>query len=54
MVRYIDGHGDQCAVEPICKVLPIVPSTHHVPNGDVPPADKKDDNYRHHAPAMVA
>ena len=29
MIRYIDYHRDQFGVEPICKVLPIAPSTYY-------------------------
>jgi transposase InsO family protein len=29
MVRYIDEHKDQFGVEPICKMLPIAPSTYY-------------------------
>jgi putative transposase len=29
MVAYIDGHRDRFGVEPICKVLPIAPSTYY-------------------------
>ena len=29
MIRYIDDHRDQFGVEPICKVLPIAPSTYY-------------------------
>ena len=29
MVRFIDDHREVCGVEPICKVLPIAPSTYH-------------------------
>jgi transposase InsO family protein len=29
MVRYVDGHRDRFGVEPICKVLPIAPSTYY-------------------------
>jgi transposase InsO family protein len=29
MVRYIDEHKDRFGVEPICKVLPIAPSTYY-------------------------
>ena len=29
MVRYIDNHRDRFGVEPICKVLPIAPSTYY-------------------------
>ena len=29
MVSYIDEHRDRFGVEPICKVLPIAPSTYY-------------------------
>lgn len=29
MIAFIDNHRETCGVEPICKVLPIVPSTYH-------------------------
>ena len=29
MVRYIDDHKDQYGVEPICRLLPIAPSTYY-------------------------
>ena len=29
MIAYIDAHRDRFGVEPICKVLPIAPSTYH-------------------------
>jgi len=29
MTAYIDGHRDRFGVEPICRVLPIAPSTDH-------------------------
>jgi hypothetical protein len=29
MTAYIDGHRDRFGVEPICRVLPIAPSTYH-------------------------
>jgi hypothetical protein len=29
MIALIDAHRDVHGVEPICKVLPIAPSTHH-------------------------
>ena len=29
MKAFIDEHRDACGVEPICRVLPIAPSTHH-------------------------
>ena len=29
MTAFIDGHKDQFGVEPICKALPIAPSTYH-------------------------
>ena len=30
MVRFIDDHRDEYGVEPICRVLPIAPSTYHL------------------------
>jgi putative transposase len=29
MIAYIDQHRDRCGVEPICRVLPIAPSTYY-------------------------
>jgi hypothetical protein len=29
MIAFIDDHRDVYGVEPICKVLPIAPSTYH-------------------------
>lgn len=29
MIAFIDDHRDAHGVEPICKVLPIAPSTYH-------------------------
>jgi putative transposase len=29
MIAYIDQHKDRYGVEPICRVLPIAPSTQH-------------------------
>ncbi len=29
MARFIDDHRGEYGVEPICKVLPIAPSTYH-------------------------
>jgi putative transposase len=29
MIAFIDGHKDRFGVEPICRVLPIAPSTYH-------------------------
>jgi putative transposase len=29
MVRYIDSHRERFGIEPICKVLPIAPSTYY-------------------------
>ena len=29
MIAFIDDHGEAHGVEPICKVLPIAPSTYH-------------------------
>jgi len=29
MVDFIDDHRDEYGVEPICRVLPIAPSTYH-------------------------
>jgi putative transposase len=32
MIAFIDGHKDRFEVEPICRVLPIAPSTYHAAN----------------------
>jgi transposase InsO family protein len=32
MIAFIDGHRDRFGVEPICRVLPIAPSTYHAAN----------------------
>jgi len=29
MIAFIDDHREACGVEPICRVLPIAPSTYH-------------------------
>ena len=29
MVAFVDAHGDEYGVEPICNVLPIAPSTYY-------------------------
>ena len=29
MIAFVDDHRDVYGVEPICKVLPIAPSTYH-------------------------
>jgi hypothetical protein len=29
MIAFIDDHREAHGVEPICRVLPIAPSTHH-------------------------
>ena len=29
MTTFIDAHRDECGVEPICKVVPIAPSTYY-------------------------
>src|SRR5690606_38565469 len=29
MIAFIDEHRDACGVEPICRVLPIAPSSYH-------------------------
>jgi hypothetical protein len=29
MIAFIDKHRRACGVEPICRVLPIAPSTYH-------------------------
>jgi putative transposase len=29
MISFVDAHRDEHGVEPICKVLPIAPSTYH-------------------------
>jgi putative transposase len=31
MIAFIDDHREAYGVEPICKVLPIAPSTYHAP-----------------------
>jgi hypothetical protein len=33
MIAYIDRHKDRYGVEPICRVLPIAPSTYHAAKG---------------------
>ena len=32
MIAYIHAHKDRYGVEPICRVLPIAPSTYYAPN----------------------
>ena len=34
MIAYIDQYKDRYGVEPICRVLPIAPSTYYAPPGD--------------------
>ena len=29
MIAFIDAHREACGVEPICRVLPIAPSSYH-------------------------
>jgi putative transposase len=38
MIAYIDQHRDRYGVEPICRVLPIAPSTYHAAKGRPPSA----------------
>ena len=39
MIAFIDDHGQAYGVEPICRVLPIAPSTYHTmsPAALIPP-----------------
>jgi putative transposase len=37
MIAFIDDHREAHGVEPICKVLPIAPSTYHIsPSAPIP------------------
>ena len=45
MTAFIDAHGDEYGVEPICKVVPIAPSTYH--------KRKAREVYRHRCPARA-
>jgi len=38
MIAYIDGHKDRFGVEPICRVLPIAPSTYYAAKNRPPSA----------------
>ena len=38
MIAYIDGHKDRYGVEPICRVLPIAPSTYYAAKRRLPSA----------------
>jgi putative transposase len=29
MIQFIDGHKDECGVEPVCRHLPIAPQTYY-------------------------
>ena len=43
MIAYIDRHKDRFGVEPICRVLPIAPSTYHAAKGRPPSARARRD-----------
>ena len=38
MIAYIDQHRDRYGVEPICRLLPIAPSTYHAAKRRLPSA----------------
>ena len=38
MIAYIHAHKDRYGVEPICRVLPIAPSTYHAAKRRLPSA----------------
>jgi putative transposase len=37
MISFIDDHREVYGVEPLCKVLPIAPSTYHTDAALMPP-----------------
>ena len=43
MIAFIDDHREVYGVEPICRVLPIAPSTYHVhaARGAIPPSCRR-------------
>jgi putative transposase len=45
MIAFIDDHRGAHGVEPICKVLPIAPSTYHAhvakPSGAIRPSGRR-------------
>jgi putative transposase len=43
MIAYIDEHRDRFGVEPICRVLPIAPSTYHAARHRPPSARRRRD-----------
>ena len=43
MITYIDRHKDRYGVEPICRVLPIAPSTYHAARRWPPSARRRRD-----------
>jgi len=53
MVSFIDDHRDVYGVEPICRVLPIAPSTYHahaarrLDPSAAPPRVRRDEELRH-------
>ena len=44
MIAFIDDHREAHGVEPICKVLPIAPSTYHahVARHVIRPSDRRE------------
>ena len=49
MVRYIDGHRGRFGVEPICKVLPIAPSTYYEQKARERDPDRRSDRAKRDA-----
>jgi len=43
MIRYIDDHREDFGVEPICRVLPIAPSTYYEHKGQERDPDRRSD-----------
>ena len=53
MIAFIDDHRDVHGVEPICKVLPIAPSTYHAHVARRTDPDKQPARARSDAALMV-
>jgi hypothetical protein len=65
MIAFIEDHREEYGVEPICRDLPIAPSTYHAhvvnnrrllePIGNMPPAEAEERYYAMlEQPAMAA
>lgn len=60
MIGFIDDHRNEYGVEPICRVLPIAPSTYHEhvaqrrdPGRAGRSQDRQGEGGRHQAPTAV-